>query len=161
MKANFKLKDTKAMRELMGNYLSNAGEIASYEAGMLVAEMIKKKINEWYDTYDPVFYNRSKEYLDAIEVVKVTSTKYRKNVEIQFNLDAMSYPQHKIMGTEYADTFPDKLEKGWIMPNGIEREGSHAFEETEKELSLSRSEFRRKIAAFLEGEGYTVDVKYR
>ena len=156
MKVSFRLKDTKAMRDMLNAKANELSQSMLEEMGEIIIQMLKDNIDLWYDTYDPVFYKRTGEILDAIKVLKIVNQPNMKYVEVYFDMSEIS-AHHKIVLTPQKDSFPFIIEEGWTMPNGVPRQGAHAFEETYKELSSG--EMRRKIYEFLRSKGYDVTFK--
>lgn len=155
MRETFKLKNTKAIRKQMEEYLSTIVEMTAQEAGNMIKQMLIDNLEDWYSTYTPEVYNRTYEVLNAIKVSSIEKSRYRYYVEIYFDLDEIS-DSHQIMKTEYREAFPQIIEDGWTTPWGFSREGSHAFENLQNDID---HDLKERIKDFLDRHGY--DVNFR
>ena len=156
MKVKFKINNTQAMEDMFREKIDEVSQEALAEMGRIIVKMLKDNIEVWYKTYDPIYYVRTKETLDAIKVRKIVNSPYMKYVEVYFDMSEIS-SHHEIVLTPQKDNFPFIIEKGWTMPNGVPRQGAHAFEDAYKELSSG--EMRRRIYEFLRSKGYDVTFK--
>ena len=157
MEVKFKLKDTGAMDRILRAATNDISESILKEMGRLIVEEIQKNINLWYGTYTPILYDRTEDTLRAIKIFKIVDTSSMKYVEVFFDMNEVSSVTHEIAGTSQADLFPYIIEKGWTMPNGVPRQGAHAFEIVYNELDDGA--LKVKIYEFLKVNGYDVTFK--
>jgi len=119
-------------------YINNQLKFSIQEVGKLIKEEVKKYIqNNLYDTYTPLYYQRTMNYLESITVSKVNSNSKGYVVEIYFdtskiipNYTDTKYNQHMdVYGTPKNNYIPLWLEEGTENNNGnfFPREGIHAM----------------------------------
>jgi len=157
-----KVKNTKAMMKALESMMGEICEVSAETAGELIRGMLKEKINDWYDGYTPDVYDRTGDLIDALEVTSVTkSSKYKYTVEVFLNLDKLRIDSHhhKILRSSKRDEFPQMIEEGWTMVNGVEREGSWAFKQVNG--AMDSFYFAQKVKAYLQRQGYDIYFKNR
>lgn len=118
---------------------------------------IKRDIEHWYKTYQPVEYNRTMSYINALVVGNVIMTGRDISVEIYFDPAKLELHHSDFPG------LPFVVDKGWTMPwvPGWSREGSHAISGKVQELQSGGilGTFNRRFANELKARGYNVSVQ--
>lgn len=116
----------KIMEEDIGEALMNV----SNELITIWKDLVE---TNWYSKYDPLVYSRTWQTLDAISLMDV------KKVNGGYEI-AISYDESKIQTIQETSPYEyvkhsDPSQQGWlveqgfIMNNGVRREGAHALEE--------------------------------
>ena len=132
------------------------------QEGKRLYDIIQKHINTYYASYDPVYYERTYQFMKSLRIEPVKISGIIASVKIYFDEDLATH--HSIMGGKDG-YLPILLNEGWQWKNGDKSRyhmsfypGYHFIEKAIKEYNSSNP-YGFKIIVHKEWNGNMIEHK--